>query len=320
MEQIEKCCTKCGEIKLLSEFHRERKGKYGHGSVCKKCRSRAKPKPAVPEGYKICRICDGIFPATLEYFKKDARLKCGLANICKPCAASYTREYYGDHIEERREYSRKRYWLNPDYHKGQSKIWYQNNKPRHRAKSKEWYEDNREYARALDKQRYLANRENELQKRKEWRINNYDEYRAYNEQWAKDNPEKVKASSKAADSRRRARKRNLPDDFTLQDWELGVEYWGRKCAICGRPPDDDLALAADHWIPLKDPKCPGTVVTNMVPLCDGKTGCNTRKHARDAVTWLVEKLGDEAARHKLAEIEAFFEYMKLTRSEGKTTL
>jgi hypothetical protein len=81
MEVIERHCTKCGELKPLREFHRTRKGTYGHASVCKMCRSRAKPKPEVPEGFKLCGTCGGVFPATLEYFKKDARRKSGLASL-----------------------------------------------------------------------------------------------------------------------------------------------------------------------------------------------------------------------------------------------
>ncbi len=34
---IEKRCTRCGNIKLLSEFYRQKDGKYGVCSICKKC-------------------------------------------------------------------------------------------------------------------------------------------------------------------------------------------------------------------------------------------------------------------------------------------
>jgi hypothetical protein len=316
MEHIEKPCSKCGESKQLSEFHREKKGKYGYGSVCKKCRSRAKPKPEVPEGYKICTTCQKTLPATQEYFKKDNRHSSGIASICKPCAADYSRQYSSEHIEERKEYNKKRYWENPDYHRAKGKIWYQENKPRHRAKSKEWYENNYEYARELDRQRYIIKKEEIKAHVKQWRKDNPEAYRAYNEQWFKDNPEKAKAIRQTVDSRRRARERELPDDFTFADWESCLAYWGRKCAICGRSPDDKLALAADHWIPLKHPDCPGTVFTNMIPLCDGETGCNTHKQARDAIEWLVEKFGEEFAKQKLAEIETFFKHMETTRSKG----
>jgi hypothetical protein len=55
---------------------------------------------------------------------------------------------------------------------------------------------------------------------------------------------------------------------------------------------------------------PGTVPTNILPLCHGVRGCNNEKFNRNPAVWLVEKLGQEAAERKLAEIEAYFEYVK----------
>src|SRR5581483_2176482 len=56
-----------------------------------------------------------------------------------------------------------------------------------------------------------------------------------------------------------ARKRSLPDTFTERDWQRALEYWDYKCAVCGRPRGLWHTLAADHWIPLTAPDCPGTV-------------------------------------------------------------
>ena len=34
---MEKKCTKCGETKLLEEYHNKKTGKYGRASRCKVC-------------------------------------------------------------------------------------------------------------------------------------------------------------------------------------------------------------------------------------------------------------------------------------------
>ena len=34
---MEKTCTKCGESKLLSEYHKNKRGKYGRHAKCKEC-------------------------------------------------------------------------------------------------------------------------------------------------------------------------------------------------------------------------------------------------------------------------------------------
>jgi hypothetical protein len=113
--------------------------------------------------------------------------------------------------------------------------------------------------------------------------------------------------------RRRARKRNLPDHFTRQDWQRCLEYFNHCCAICGRQLKDLFGThtaAADHWVPLTSPDCPGTVPTNIVPMCHGIGGCNPSKAANNAEQWLIKRFGKRKAKKKLAEIEAYFEWLK----------
>jgi hypothetical protein len=305
-----KCCTHCGEVKPLDEFHRESKGKYGRNSVCKKCRSRAKPKPPVPEGFKRCTKCNEILPATLEFFKKESRRKSGLAGRCKKCAALYSKEYYHAHIEEGRAYRIQRHYANRDKELERLRLRYQANKAEHRAKAKQWYEANRDYVREMEKQRYLANREVYIEKSRQWRRQNHEKYRAYNQQWFENNPEKAAAIRKSIDIRRRARKRSLPNTFTPKEWSACLEYWENQCAICGA--NGSQGLDADHWIPLTHPDCPGTVVNNILCLCEH---CNSTKHARDPLKWLIEKLGEVSAMQKFEEIHTYFEYVKSLKQE-----
>ena len=56
---------------------------------------------------------------------------------------------------------------------------------------------------------------------------------------------------------------------------------------------------------------PGTVPTNIIPLCcTGHDNCNSSKSNKNPVTWLNDRLGQEAAARKLAEIKTYFEYVK----------
>ncbi len=106
------------------------------------------------------------------------------------------------------------------------------------------------------------------------------------------------------------RKRGLPDTFTQQDWERALEYWNHRCAVCGRPRGLWHTLAADHWIPLTAPDCPGTVPTNIVPLCHGEVGCNNSKGKKMPDAWLEERLGQKAGFQKGVEIDAYFLWLK----------
>ena len=80
--------------------------------------------------------------------------------------------------------------------------------------------------------------------------------------------------------RRRARKQAKPETFTQEDWRFALEYWQHSCAVCGKQQGFWWNLQADHWIPISDPESPGTVATNIVPLCGGMTGCNQSKRKK----------------------------------------
>lgn len=111
-------------------------------------------------------------------------------------------------------------------------------------------------------------------------------------------------------ARRMARKRALPDTLTAEQWKRCLDYLGHQCAVCGRMPGLWHTLAMDHWIPLSSPDCPGTIATNIVPLCHGDGGCNEMKAARLPEEWLIEKFGKRKGRQILKRIEQYFEWVK----------
>lgn len=123
--------------------------------------------------------------------------------------------------------------------------------------------------------------------------------------YKRDNPTQVKAYL----LNRLARKRALPAFFTAAHWQEAVSYFEGKCAVCGRPAGLWHTLAADHWVPISSPECPGTVPTNMVPLCHGIGGCNNSKHNKPAGAWLVETFGPRKARAIEARVQEFFQHM-----------
>lgn len=111
-------------------------------------------------------------------------------------------------------------------------------------------------------------------------------------------------------NRRLARKRALPDNFTVEQWNAALIYFGHACAVCGRSfidKDDSYAAAADHWIPLSSPLCPGTIATNIVPLCHGVGGCNNSKRNHIAEEWLFRIYDETRARIILARVERYFD-------------
>lgn len=115
--------------------------------------------------------------------------------------------------------------------------------------------------------------------------------------------------------RYRARRRSLPMDYSLDDWSRALTYWQDTCAICERPRGLWHTISQDHWVPLSDAHCPGTVATNMLPLCYGADGCNNSKGGKNPEKWLVQKLGKRKAKRKLEEIHQYFAWIAELKGE-----
>lgn len=102
--------------------------------------------------------------------------------------------------------------------------------------------------------------------------------------------------------KRSKRDRGLPSTFNTRDWETAQVYFGFKCAFCGEKSE----LHADHFIPLASDSCPGTIPTNMIPLCPK---CNCAKHDSDPVEYLRSRYSYKVTKRIIRDIEQFFIYV-----------
>jgi hypothetical protein len=125
----------------------------------------------------------------------------------------------------------------------------------------------------------------------------------------------VKNVKRRALAKYRARKNNLPDTFTKEQEQDMFNYFGDTCPACGVKYDMFIVPELDHWIPLNNKRCPGTVVENMVPLCGnqhgltGHLGCNQSKSDLDAYTWLVRRFGKDHANKVINRINDYFRWV-----------
>lgn len=216
-------------------------------------------------------------PATEEAFGLH-KTRGKLRSECKACRKEDKRRYLAEHAEEHREYNRRHYM---------------NNRDRYRERSR---------------QRRLENCDEIRERKRRYRAENTQKRHAYDREWRTKNRGKRVVS----EQRRRARKYELPDTFTIADWHTALDYFNGCCAVCGRQLYDlfgTLAANADHWIPMSSPKCPGTVAINIIPLCGGDNGCNQSKSDKEPNLWLVERFGKRRAREILKRIEAYFEWV-----------
>lgn len=224
-----------------------------------------------------------LLPATSEYFYSNKKKKDGLSGNCKACQSAANKRWKTENADYYREYCRER------------------DRGRERGGGDEYQAHYR-----------AAHREKARETSRKWRNVNPEWEKSNGRRWRKNNPDRVRILG----HRRLARKRNLPHAMTDEQWQRAVEYFGYSCAVCGRPRGLWHTLAMDHWTPLTSPDCPGTVVSNCLPLCHGEAGCNNSKSNRDPAEWLNRKFGKRKAAQVLKRINAYFEWVKEQDGEG----
>ena len=257
---------------------------------------------------KTCTKCGQTFHATHEYFYKAPNGKYGLQATCKDCHNKLSgvglnpKNSVRDGFKVCSRCKRKLPATLEFYY--QSKDTAGGVSSQCRDCSKEvrgiWKREHREQLRIEGREYYQSHKE---------------EYAARQRKYLVDSPERFRAAT----IRRRAKKKSLPGDFTGDNWKHCLEYWNGRCCICGRMPDFWHCIAREHWIALSDTRAdnPGTVPWNILPMCHstkgtpaGDPGCNNIKHYDDPIEFLNRYFGKRKAKQKLAEIEAYFEWVK----------
>ncbi len=221
-------CTKCGQVKTLAEFYKDKQCRLGVAAACKDCeRDRGRIyREANPEKEK--ERSRRYRAANPEKKKEDSR------------------HYRQSHRKERREADRRYRQANKKKRAEDNRRWREANKKQIAQRIRRWRSEHpekvREYAR-----RWV--RENPEKKR--------ESDRRYN----RENPGKGLVNSQ----RRRARKRNLPATLTLQEWEWLLKKAGHCCVYCLKHESEVGTLAQEHIIPLSQ-NGPYTL-SNIVTAC-----------------------------------------------------
>lgn len=135
---------------------------------------------------------------------------------------------------------------------------------------------------------YLKRRREErgltaLEVRRTWAERNRERLREQGREYAAANRDRIIL----IESRRRARKKALPDTLTIEETEKILEEFDGKCAICSGGYEH-----LDHFIPIASGSG-GTTYENIVPMC---ARCNVSKHAKNPFTWAKQLSEKERER------------------------
>lgn len=223
-------------------------------------------------------------------FHRDRQKPDGYYSYCKACVRLYQQQRLannGGHVRALAKATRDR------------------SKDDLNARKRARYADDPTPFRLVNKRSRLKNAINNRQKDRDRYPNEKDSRNESQKRYYAQN----KHVFQAATTRRLARERGLPNDFSKDDWQRALEYFDNCCAVCDRPAGLWHKLAADHWIPLSSPNCPGTAPQNIIPLCHGLDGCNNSKKDSDAEYWLKWKFGEHKAQKVLKRVGEYFHWV-----------
>lgn len=192
-------------------------------------------------GNKKCNKCEVEYLMSAKHFYRDRSKKDGLSTICKVCRKEYKNKNKEKMSAYQKEYHKKYYKENKQEILSQSNEYYENNRERVLLRVNEHYKNNKEEIRVRRKKYRLSNKEKVLRGKRKYYQENKDKYRV----WIMN---------------RKARVRNLPNNFKASDKKEVVQHFKGACCLTGVVGD----IHMDHVLPLS--KGGGTVVGNMVPL------------------------------------------------------
>lgn len=243
-----------------------------------------------------CSKCRREWPATSEFF--SVRSNGNLRKDCRQCARDRANAWRSENVDLAKTNQKAYYAKNSEKVKANVRQYNKENKEKIKERNRVYREKNAD--------RLKEKREMDKERRREWFRAWYMKHRdrgklrrEYTRKWTQTNRHK-----------KRALKLSLPASFTTAQWDRCLDYFNHCCAACGRPVYGLLHTAhADHWIPLSDPNCPGTIATNMIVLCGGLDGCNQSKHARPAAEWLESKFGKRKAKQVLKRVSTYFAWV-----------
>lgn len=320
-----KTCTKCGETKPIEAFKicKAKNGTTYRRNRCRTCK--AQPRPSIPDPltHKMCTICGET--KQIEDFSPDPHAYDGYRNQCRRCREDVRRPglirrreainakrraTYAANPEPRKEVERLRRITNGDLIRAQQKARRTADPEKVRAQMRARHAANPEKNRAKDRERRAKDPEKFRARARARRAANPEKANEKNREWRQHNPEHARLLG----AKKRARKRSLPSTFTKAEQQFCRQYFHYACAACTREEGFEWTISMDHWIPLNSHVCPGTVATNMIPLCNGIGGCNTSKQHRDPGAWLLRRFGKRKAAAILRRIEAYFALVRAQQS------
>lgn len=246
-----KVCTKCGrELPATTEFFRKCTGGNWLFSKCREC-TREEGRIWGQENKEHIKA----------YLQQNAER-------LKECRKEYYRKNVELINERRKEYNEEYRKKNAELIKEKKKIYRQN----HLESSKKYWEENKERFKEKYRLYYLENGEKIKERTRIYRKNNHDKRNEAERAWRLRNPGEANIRA----HRRSAKIRELPRNYSIEEWKILTRHFDNKCAYCG----EEKPLQQDHFVPVV--KGGEYTINNIIPACKS---CNCSKNDRDFFEW-----------------------------------
>lgn len=146
-----KRCSRCGEVKPISDFNKQKRASDGLQRYCKECQKAVKKEwykanreedtkqdiIDIEEGFKRCSRCGEVKPITEFYSCKSS--KDGLYSYCKDCRSTYYQENKTSIREKAAKYRVQYYAKNKDAIAQKHAEYYAKNKDAISQKKADYY-------------------------------------------------------------------------------------------------------------------------------------------------------------------------------------
>jgi len=280
----------------------------GNGKVCKKCNTWkvydefTKHKNCTRDGHKgTCKDCEKAYK---KRYYEDNKEKIAVKNKEKyernknnPEFIAKRKAYQEKTKNEKREYDKNYREANKERIKERQKRYWEEHKEERSAYSKKWREENEEYLkeyrennkdrrRKLNKKYWAENKEEQKARIAKWRKENAEyikQYRIENRERDREqqrkwyNTDRGRKLSMTKTNAYRAKKKQLQNDLTAEQWNDCLKYFNNTCAYCGEWHE---VLEQEHFVPVS--KDGAFTKSNIIPSC---RSCNASKLNRDFFEW-----------------------------------
>lgn len=169
---------------------------------------------------RVCTKCATEKPATLEFFRKQARGLYGLRSQCRVCEAEYNRvqkkAHYAANAEAERSKRAEHRANNPERAKEVRSAFYARHSERLRQKRVEYYAANRERISEQRRAQYAENLEASREEQRARRRNDPERVRERERKYRQENLERIRAQERVTGLRKFYRRYRSDIAYTLK--------------------------------------------------------------------------------------------------------